>query len=346
MRGAVHTRSGPVSALPGAPVAVVAVIMTALVLIPLPRSGAAGASVPSPVNYDVSVGDSYASGYQPVASATAHRDTHGFAYQVVGLARAKGYRFVLRNFGCGGATTTTILRQRGCSVPASGPDTVSYPSQTQAAAVDRFLSRHRGHIGLVTVSIGGNDLLGCSNAAIVLSCASQAVTAMTGEVAELLSGLRHAAGPRVPIVGITYPDVFLGLDASPHTGQQNLATLSVTEFRSIFNPALRALYASAGATFVDVTRATGAYTPLTTTTDDGHYGTIPAAAAYVCSLTYYCGRQDVHPTTEGYRVIARLIVKTLPRTQPPVPATTMDDGSLVPSLFRATNGPGTQRGAS
>jgi hypothetical protein len=35
--------------------------------------------------------------------------------------------------------------------------------------------------------------------------------------------------------------------------------------------------------------------------------------ADVCTLTYYCQLQDVHPRTRGYTVIARLIAATLPR---------------------------------
>src|ERR1700728_2168527 len=76
-------------------------------------AGPAGAAARSGVNYYVSVGDSYAAGYQPVASALDHRDAHGFAYQVVTLARARGHDFELRNFACDGATTSPIIEQVG-----------------------------------------------------------------------------------------------------------------------------------------------------------------------------------------------------------------------------------------
>jgi lysophospholipase L1-like esterase len=273
----------------------------------------AGASSRPGIDYDVSVGDSYAAGYQPVTSARRQRDEAGFAYQVVHLARAKGYRFTLRNFGCDGATTATILGQKGCDFAAPGPDTASYPTRSQAAAAEQFIGRHRGHIGLITVSIGGNDILACSSPAIVVSCVTGALRAVKANMAVLLGGLRRAAGPKVPIIGSTYPDVLLGLDTSTVPADQTLATLSVTEFRRFVNPALAAAYAAVGGRLVDVTRATGAYTPLTTTTSDATYGTIPVAVADVCSYTYYCRLQDVHPTTKGYAVIARLIVGALPR---------------------------------
>ena len=87
------------------------------------NAAAASRPMPSSINYYVSVGDSYAAGNQPTPSAWAHKDSNGFAYQVVKLARAKGYRFDLLNFGCGGATTTSVLQEVGCSAdnPARTP---------------------------------------------------------------------------------------------------------------------------------------------------------------------------------------------------------------------------------
>jgi hypothetical protein len=120
-------------------------------------SEAGGLTPPTTANYYVSLGDSYAAGNQRIASAWAHNDSNGFAYQVVKLARAKGYGFDLLNFGCGGATTTSVLQQAGRSVGNAGPDTTSYPTQTQAAAASRFISRRRGRISLISVDYVGNQ---------------------------------------------------------------------------------------------------------------------------------------------------------------------------------------------
>jgi lysophospholipase L1-like esterase len=266
------------------------------------------------LDYDISVGDSYAAGYQPVATARAHKDTHGFAYQVVTLARARGYHFILRNFACDGATSTSLVHQVGCSLPAPGPDAVAYPTRTQAAAVDRFIARHHARVGLITVSIGGNDILGCTAATNFIPCVTQALPGIEANLHTLLAGLRQAAGPGVPIVGLTYPDVFLGLDTSDDPSQKSLAVDSVAGFQKLFNPSLEAEYGAVGAGFVDVTEATGAYVPLTETTPwpPAPSGRIPIAVAGICSLTYYCQLQDVHPKNRGYKVIARLVVATLP----------------------------------
>lgn len=231
---------------------------------------------------------------------------------MVKLARAKGYRFDLLNFGCGGATTTSVLQEVGCSADNPGPDTTSYPTQTQVAAATRFISRHRGHIGLISVSIGGNDLLVCDTAASLLGCAKGVLKVVQHNLTVLLRFLRHSAGPGVPIVGTTYPDIFLGSYLSPAQSQKRLAVLSVSEFRNLFNPALQAAYSSVGGSFADVTKATGTYTPFSQTTSYGRSGRVPVAVADVCVLTYYCRLGDVHPTTPGYKVMAELIVASLP----------------------------------
>jgi lysophospholipase L1-like esterase len=281
-----------------------------LVLMSAPASG--GSTPKAKVEYYVSVGDSYAAGYQPVASALRGKDTAGFAYQVIRLVRTRGYHFKLVNFGCGGATTSSIIEQVGCSISNPGPDTDDFPNLTQANAVDQFITRHAGHIGLITVSISGNDILACTNATILLPCVTSALDTIKSNMSTLLVGLRQAAGPSVPIIGLTYPDVFLGSYTLKVPNSKELAALSVGAFRTLLNPALATLYASIDAHFIDVTQATGAYTPFNQTTRYGKYGTIPVAVADVCSLTYECQIQDPHPTTKGYEAMARLIVAALP----------------------------------
>ena len=111
----------------------------------------AGAATKSPTYY-VSLGDSYAVGYQPGKGSTA-----GYTVPV-----AKGTHLTLVNFGCGGATTSSILNNVGC--PDVLPHTTggqAYPTTTQIAAAEAFITAHKGHIGLITVSIGGNDVTGC-----------------------------------------------------------------------------------------------------------------------------------------------------------------------------------------
>ena len=259
----------------------------------------------------VSIGDSYAAGWQATGKGAGHTTRNGFAYQLTSEAATKGYAFTLQNFGCGGATTSSVLNSVGCPALALGPGATPYPTQTQAAAAVAFIKAHPGQIGLITVSIGGNDVTQCAAQANPVTCVAGAISSVKTNVTKLVGELRAAAGPDVPIRGITYPDVILGEYLSGASGQQ-LASLSVTAFKTLINPALSAAYASVGGQMVDVTTATGAYTPLSQTTTLAPYGTIPVAVAKVCSLTYYCQYKDIHPHTDGYKIIADLLLNSLP----------------------------------
>jgi len=262
------------------------------------------ASVASGPTYYVSLGDSYSVGYQPGPGATRQ----GYANDVVREEARLGKHLTLENFGCAGATTASILDRTGCAVPALGG--APYGGRTQAAAAERFIAAHRGRIGLVTVSIGGNDVTACAVVVNPLACIAGAVTSVRTNVARLAGGLRTAAGPKVPIIGLTYPDVILGKWVYPPVSR-TLATVSVVAFKTLINPALAQTYASAGGTLVDVTAATGAYTPLTRTESVSPYGTVPYSVAQICKLTYFCSQGNIHANATGYGIIGNLIVRQL-----------------------------------
>jgi lysophospholipase L1-like esterase len=264
----------------------------------------------SSTKYYVSLGDSYSVGYQPSPSAGA---TSGYTGYV-----AKKRKLQLENFGCGGATTSSILNVVGCTTPYGPPaatGAVAYPTQTQIAAADAFIEAHSGQIGLITVSIGGNDVTSCASAPNPVSCVATAAATIKTNVTTLADDLRAAAGAGVPIVGLTYPDVFLGEWVYPTfpatSADQTLATESVTAFQSLINPALDGAYTSAGGTFVDVTAATGAYTPLSTLAKLAPYGPVPEAVVQVCKLTWFCTLGNIHANTKGYTDIGKLITTSL-----------------------------------
>jgi len=130
----------------------------------------------------------------------------------------------------------------------------------------RFLRRNRGKVGLITVSIGGNDVTACVREPDPVACVGPATERVKANGKLLLERVRRAAGRKPRIVGITYPDVILGSWVSGLQADRDLAALSVIAFKSLLNPALKEMYQSVGGRFVDVTAATGAYTPLEQTT--------------------------------------------------------------------------------
>ena len=284
-----------------------AALIAALSLLAIPAAAQAAKAKPQ---YYVSLGDSYAAGYQRFSQSEARTTRDGFAYQLVGKARKRGYKLKLVNFGCGGETSVSIL-ERKTKCGGLGPGGVNYAGQTQAAAAVKFLRAHKGQVKLITVSIGGNDVTRCVKEADPVACVGPAMDNVKANGKVLLERLRKATCKKTRIVGITYPDVILGswVGEKPN---QDLAKLSVVAFQSLLNPALKQMYESVGGKFVDVTKATGAYTPLEQTTTLAPYGEIPVAVAEICKLTAYCTYRDIHPNATGYGIIADLVAKTLP----------------------------------
>jgi lysophospholipase L1-like esterase len=271
---------------------------------------AAASAATAKKQYYVSLGDSYAVGFQPGMGSTKD----GFADQTVKKAKKKGYKLTLVNFGCGGATTTSIIKTKGCKKDARALHPPVYTKQTQADAAAAFLKAHRGEVKLVTISIGGNDVTACARAGAgdPVTCVGNAVNnGIKKNLAALVKKIRKAAGPKVEIVGTTYPDVILGEIVRPN-GNKDLANLSVVAFKSIINPALKDEYGSVKGKFVDVTEATGAYGSMDTLVNVPEYGQLPEPVAKVCELTWYCELGDIHSKKAGYGIIAKLIVGDLP----------------------------------
>jgi len=242
--------------------------------------------------YYLSLGDSYAAGGQAGPGPVG-----GFPVLVVADA-APNQRLMLRNFGCGEATTTSLLSVVGCSFPAT-THAVSYPTTTQLAAAISFIDAHPGRIGLITVTIGGNNFTdGVST-----------VASIQADIVTISAQLRAAAGASIPILGLTYPNTTLTSWLSGPSGE-SAAQTSATAFQRVRNPALAAGYASSKVTFVNVTAATGGYTPLTQLINYSTYGEIPYAVAQVCILTGVCSdNNDVQPTYAGSKLIAKLVLK-------------------------------------
>jgi lysophospholipase L1-like esterase len=266
-------------------------------------------SAPPAERVYVSLGDSYATGYRPAVDGGAQGSgKDGFADLV---AARSGQRLV--NLACSGATSGQMRQQPGCSPANRAVDAPDPAGRTQLDAAVQVLRENRGRVGLVTVVIGGNDLAPCARAAQPVACAAQAVAEVRGNLAAMLPVLREAAG-EAEIVGLTYPDVFLGAWVSPDfPNGQDLAKLSVSLFRDFFNAALKAEYDKVGADFVDVTAVTGGYGSLTELTSDPAHGSIPTPVAKICELTYFCARTDVHPTPAGHEVIASAVLTTTGR---------------------------------
>lgn len=284
--------------------------------------------------YYLSLGDSYSIGYQPTAPGSG--GTPGYTAVV-----AKKEKMTLENFGCGGATTNSILYgfpdpsipgsgtaadpTPGCGDPAA-TSAVAYPSTTQETAALNFINdtANTGKVALVTVSISGNDVTSCAAALDPVTCVQAATAAITTNVTLMVGDLRSALDANgdtsAKIIGLTYPDVLLGVTVNPGgAGTATLASESILAFDDFINPALKAAYTSvAHGGFVNVTTAhykkakAGDDSKATPVVNDPTYGPLAPATWEICTLTYYCSQQNIHANTLGYDFIGKLITKAYP----------------------------------
>ena len=269
----------------------------------------------------LSLGDSYAVGFQELPGGGTGTTHNGPADQLVPLAAAKGWHLKLVNLGCGGATTTSMLTASpmGCGPGGLAPGAANYPGKSQTQAAVDFIKGHRNQVKVVTISIGGNDVDGCPVKADATGCVKANMPTATKNLTKIVKQLRAAGGPQLRIIGSTYPDVELGLWVHPmptlglNKNPMALIPGSISAFLDNINPGLKKAYDTVGAAFVDVTKATGAYGPFLVT-NDPTFGQIPVPVAKVCTLTYFCdGTFNIHMKTPGYHIIAALEAATLPK---------------------------------
>ncbi|MFO6452975.1 MULTISPECIES: SGNH/GDSL hydrolase family protein [unclassified Aeromicrobium] len=257
----------------------------------------------------LAIGDSYAAGYRPaIDGEPAQNTTSGFAWKV---ARDRDLQLV--NVSCAGITAVAFVEGETCDEELRGPDAPPLTGGSEADAVVRHLDRYGDDVELVTVVLGANDLRRCSLDAELRGCVQAAVPETTAAIDALLGQIRERVGADVPIVGLTYPAFWTG-EPVRHPDSEladAIADETVDMFRTILNPALRAVYAQHDATFVDVTEAFGAYASPDATVESPDFGTIPARAEDICALTYYCALGDIHPTSAGHTAIARLVEEAL-----------------------------------
>jgi len=254
----------------------------------------------APARYHLSLGDSLARGVQPGPDGRAVRTRQGYGPIV---ARSRGLALV--ELGCPGETAVTMSE-------SGGP--CRYRSGSQLRAAEAFLRRHRGRVGLVTISIGGNDVLRCGSlSGVDPACAAGRASDAAARASAVVRRLRRASGG-VRIVGLTYSNPFLGLYLRGEEGRgRALASVALADY---FNGGLRRAYSRAGARTADVAGAFGS-SELGRIEPGPGGAPVPVAVARVCRLSWACAPPprgpDIHPNAEGYRVIAREVLRAAQR---------------------------------
>jgi lysophospholipase L1-like esterase len=222
--------------------------------------------------YYLSLGDSLAQGYQPTGGPSDSAQAppgfrQGYADQLFKLEREAFPKLRLVKLGCGGETTTTMIEGAWCE----------YNAGSQLDEAVELLQD--GQVEFVTLDIGANDVLECLFTQEP-GCLAAGVAAIQANLPAILAALKEAAGTDVPIVGMTYYNLFAGTPQAPAIDS--------------LNALLEGIYVSSGVAVAQV---------------DDAFAANPAA---VCAWTWFCSRyQDVHANTEGYGVIAQTFAEEL-----------------------------------
>ena len=251
------------------------------------------------ISYYVSLGDSVGmwNGSRSFPYLLANRYSH---------SSVPGLRLI--DMSCSGETTESMVKGSTCALGGSQYDNAL-----------SFVNAHRGHIALVTISIGGNDVIPCMSRPKAATCFVNGLSKMKANISNIVAGLRNAIGPHVPIVGMNVYDPLLGDWLAPGTGR-SLAVAAVAGVGLLSKTMGQAYRAEASPT-ADVQ---GAYH----STDLRHFvssrwGRVPVAVASACTLLDIVCQQGSlvgfgdDPNDAGAVVIAHAFEKVIGRVVPP-----------------------------
>jgi lysophospholipase L1-like esterase len=265
------------------------------------RSGAPAGEVPGSgaLSYYLSLGDSLATGVQPIGPPDRQFRTHeGYADQLatIALRRLPDLRAV--KLGYPGESTGTMI-EGGLT---------EYPHGSQLDEAVSFLLDHRGSVAFVTLDIGFNDLESYS-----LEALPAAMARIGRNLPHILAELREAAGPETPIVGMTIYDAYLPKWLEGPNGRE-MATRSVWEAVVPLNSHFREIYRAAGLATADVEGAFST-TDFETEVELTGVGKVPINVARVCEWTWAAAAPplgpDFHANAGGYRTIAEAFARVL-----------------------------------
>jgi hypothetical protein len=214
----------------------------------------------------------------------------------------------LIDMSCSGETTGSMVSGSTCA-----------PGGSQYDNAVSFVIAHRGHIALVTISIGGNDVVPCMSRPGAATCFVNGLSKMKANISKIVAGLRKAIGPHVPIVGMNVYDPLLGDWLAPGTGR-SLAVAAVAGV-GLLSKTMTQAYQAEASPIADVQ---GAFHSVDLT----HFvrspwGRVPVAVASACTLLDIVCQQGSligfgdDPNNVGAVVIARAFQKAIGRLTPP-----------------------------
>jgi lysophospholipase L1-like esterase len=266
-------------------------------------------------SYYLALGDSLSVGVQPTLAGVDEPTGVGYPNQLYDKIRFSFPDLRLDQLGCSGETTATLLNGGICSYSGDQRTSETGDTGNQAAAALAFIAAHKGHVPLITLDIGANDLNPCIAVGTISgieACLPGTLATISKNLATLLGELR-TADPGATIVGMNYYDPELA-EWLTGTAGQAFATESV-ELSAVFNNTLETVYQAYKVPVADVASAFDT-SNMTGQVRLPHLGTLPKNVAEVCELTWECVAPpqgpNEHCNVRGYSVIAYAFLGELP----------------------------------
>ena len=273
----------------------------------VPALAATHGATTTTTSYYLSLGDSLAQGVQPNAQGKSVETTQGYPDQLFTALRLGNPTLKLVKLGCPGETTATMMNGGICTYSAG--------SQLKQAA--SFLAHHRGHVQLVTIDIGANDLNPClklTSISQIAACLAKVFPTIQANLTTIMDTLTSATGSgHPPMIGMAYYDPQLAFWLRGTPADKTLAKDSVA-LAQVFNGILGKVYKAFGAKVADVFTAFHTAAPFKTRVTLPAFGSVPKAVGYICMYTWMCAAPPVGPNIHanqlGYGVIANTFLNT------------------------------------
>lgn len=277
---------------------------------------APAASAGDPGETYLALGDSVAAGTQQPAPFT----NKGYTNILYRYLRRVVRFDTFVNLACPGDDTAEMLD--GDASDGSlcyGSGAVLPPGGTsQLDAAVAYITANPGEVGLITLTIGANDILACDPTDPgVEACVAAQLGQIGGNLPVILATLQ-AVAPGVPIVAMNYynPNLAFWL-----TGPPGMALAAATQDLTVaFNGTLEAIYGGFGVPVADVENTFRTFRTR---------GEPPLNVRTICQYTLMCEKvgqdwvlsdydpiapgpqTDIHPSNVGYRKIKATFVRTL-----------------------------------
>jgi len=267
-----------------------------------------GAKATTASSFYLSLGDSLAQGVQPNAQGVSMETNQGYPDQLFTALHLGNPTLKLVKLGCPGETTVTMIDGGICS----------YSTGSQLKQAVAFLAQHKGHVQLVTIDIGANDLNPCLALPTInkiAACLVKVFPLIQANLEKIMNALTTASGsgPVPPIIGMTYydPELANWLKGTPAAKQLAQASIALAQG---FGNLLSGVYTHFGAKVADVFK-TFHTTQFTARVTLPAFGRVPKAVGYICSYTWMCAAPPVGPNIHanqlGYGVIANTFLDVI-----------------------------------